>query len=152
MSEGNEGDNPMISMTAIGIVRRLANGVESIPGRKPTIEALRAERVSIVLDPSYAAGLLGLEAGADILVLCYLDRADHDVLQVHPRGDMSRPLQGVFATRSPGRPNPISVTSARVLHVEGTTLHVTGLDVLDATPVLDIKSHSSYFDEPYDDT
>ena len=151
MSEANQGDTPTISVSPIGIVRRHANGAESALGPESTIEALRAERVSMIVNARYVAGLLGLEAGADILVLCYLDRADREILQVHPRADESRPLRGVFATRSQMRPNPVSVTSARVLAIEGTTIEVVGLDVLDATPILDIKSHSAYFDEPYRD-
>ena len=151
MIETPEGMGTPISMTAIGRIRRPCGGAEVTTEQNPSIEELRAERVSIVLDERCADGLLGIEVGADILVLCYLDRADRAVLQVHPRGDRTRPLRGVFATRSPGRPNPISVTSARILDIEGTTLHVTGLDILDGTPVLDIKARSAYFDEPYED-
>jgi tRNA-Thr(GGU) m(6)t(6)A37 methyltransferase TsaA len=136
-----------IVMVPIGYVDRGAGG----PGEDLSIEALRAQRVKIVLDEQYVEGLLTLEAGDDILVLCYLDRSSHDVLQVHPRKDRTRPLRGVFTTRSPARPNPISVTSARVLGVEGPVIDVVGLDVLDATPVLDIKDHSAYFDTPYDE-
>ena len=149
MSENQGSAGAPITMTSIGVVRRGDGGVKSALGRETIIEELRAEPVSIVVDARYADGLLGLEPGGDILVLCHLDRADLDVLQVHPRGDTSRPLRGVFATRSPARPNPISVTSARILDIEETTLSVIGLDVLDGTPVLDIKAHSAYFDEPY---
>jgi tRNA-Thr(GGU) m(6)t(6)A37 methyltransferase TsaA len=150
MSNTMEGANASIEMVALGVVRRLVDGVESVSGREASIEALRAEPVTLVLNERYADGLLGLESGADILVLCYMDRADRVLLQVHPRGDTSRPIRGIFATRSPARPNPISVTSARVLDIDGTTLHVIGLDAMDGTPVLDIKSHSRYFDEPYE--
>ena len=64
-------------------------------------------------------------------------------------GNMDNPLRGVFATRSPARPNPIAVTSARVLRIEGHVLQVVGLDALDGTPVLDIKSYAKTFDTPY---
>jgi tRNA (adenine37-N6)-methyltransferase len=110
---------------------------------------LRARPARILLEPALTDGLLGLEPGSDILVLCYFHRAGHDVLQVHPMGDMDNPLRGVFATRSPARPNPIAVTSARILRIEGHVLHVVGLDALDGTPVLDIKSHAETFDTPY---
>jgi tRNA-Thr(GGU) m(6)t(6)A37 methyltransferase TsaA len=149
MSETMASAGGPITMTSIGVVRRAFDNPDSVVGREATIEELRAERVAIVVEARYADGLLGLEPGADILVLCHLDRADRDLLQVHPRGDTNRPMRGVFATRSPARPNPISVTSARLLDIEGATLSVIGLDVLDGTPVLDIKSHSQYFDEPY---
>jgi tRNA-Thr(GGU) m(6)t(6)A37 methyltransferase TsaA len=110
---------------------------------------LRARPARIVLDPAVTDGLLGLEAGDDIVVLCYFHQADRDVLQVHPMGDMDSPLRGVFATRSPVRPNPIAVTSARIQRIEGNLLHVVGLDALDGTPVMDIKSHAEAFDMPY---
>ena len=75
-----------------------------------------------------------------MLILYWLDRADRSRLQVHPRGDRSRPLRGVFATRSPHRPNPIAVATVEILEVRGTRFRVRGLDALDGTPLLDIKS------------
>jgi tRNA-Thr(GGU) m(6)t(6)A37 methyltransferase TsaA len=111
---------------------------------------LRARPARIVLDPAVIDGLLGLGPGSDVLVLCYFHQAAHDVLQVHPMGDMGNPLRGVFATRSPVRPNPIAVTSARVEAIEpDNVLHVVGLDALDGTPVVDIKSLAESFDTPY---
>ncbi|MFR9779856.1 tRNA (N6-threonylcarbamoyladenosine(37)-N6)-methyltransferase TrmO [Micromonospora sp. MS34] len=88
---------------------------------------------------AYAPALRGLRAGADVLVLTWLDRADRDVLVVHPRGDTSRPETGVFATRSPHRPNPVGLHRVRILDVDGSRVRVTGLEALDGTPVLDVK-------------
>ena len=73
------------------------------------------------------------------MVLTWLDRADRGVLAVHPRGEVSRPRQGVFSTRSPDRPNPIGLHRVRLLEVEGDRLRVADLEALDGTPVLDIK-------------
>jgi tRNA-Thr(GGU) m(6)t(6)A37 methyltransferase TsaA len=137
----------VFSLTPIGYVDRGEDGA----GQDLSIEELRVQRVRIVLNEQYLPGLLTMEAGLDILVLCYLDRASRDVLQVYPRGDRTRPLRGVFTTRSPARPNPISVTSARVLSVDGPVIEVVGLDVLHHTPVIDIKDHAPYFDTPYDE-
>ena len=81
----------------------------------------------------------GVAAGEDALLLTWLDRADRDVLRVHPRGDRERPIAGVFATRSPDRPNPIGVHRVRVLEIDGGRLRVAALEALDGTPVLDIK-------------
>ncbi len=130
---------------SIGTVERSSRG--SI--RADDIDGLRAEPVRLVIRPEYEEALLGLVAGSDILVLTYLAGASRDTRQVHPRGDLSRPLQGVFATRSPSRPNPIGLTSARVMAIDGTVLTVVGLDVWDGTPVLDIKHWSEAFDTPY---
>ena len=93
----------------------------------------------IAIEPAFAAALDGLAQGDEVIVLTWLDRADRDVLTVHPRGDTSRPQQGVFATRSPDRPNPIGLHRVRILAIEGGRLRVADLEAVDATPVLDIK-------------
>ncbi|MCJ7548143.1 MAG: tRNA (N6-threonylcarbamoyladenosine(37)-N6)-methyltransferase TrmO, partial [Anaerolineae bacterium] len=111
--------------------------------------ALRAETVQLVLDPRFVDALLGVEAGADLVLLTYFHLASHDVLEVHPRGDMARPLRGVFATRSPARPSPIGLVTVRVVRIDANVLWVRGLDTLDGTPILDIKSYSEGFDRPY---
>jgi len=110
---------------------------------------LRARPARILLDPSLTDGLLGLKPGSDVFVLYYFHRSTGYDLRVHPRGDPSRPLRGVFAVRSPRRPNPIGVTTVRILRVAGNVLEVVGLDALDGSPVLDIKARSSTFDSPY---
>jgi len=112
-------------------------------------DELRARPARIVLDPSLTDGLLGLEPGSDVLVLFYFHRSAGYDLQLHPRGDPSQPLRGVFATRSQYRPNPVGLTVVRVQRVEGNVLEVVGLDALDGSPVLDVKPHASYFDAPY---
>jgi tRNA-Thr(GGU) m(6)t(6)A37 methyltransferase TsaA len=93
----------------------------------------------IVLSPAVAAGLEGIAAGDELVVLTWLDRASRNVLRVHPRGDASRPPQGVFATRSPDRPNPIGLHRVEVAEIDGTRLRVRGLEAIDGTPVLDLK-------------
>lgn len=93
----------------------------------------------LVLDASVGRALDGLRAGDEVLVLTWLHRASRDVLEVHPRGDTSRPRQGVFATRSPHRPNPIGLHRVRILAVDGLRLHVRGLEAVDGTPVVDLK-------------
>ena len=93
----------------------------------------------LALTPELAPALVGLAAGDQLLVLTWLDRADRAVLQVHPRDDLSRPLAGVFNTRSPDRPNPIGLHRVTVLEIDGTRLKVSDLEALDGTPVLDLK-------------
>jgi tRNA-Thr(GGU) m(6)t(6)A37 methyltransferase TsaA len=93
----------------------------------------------LVLEEGYAAALEGLAPGDDVVLLTWLDRADRDTLAVHPRGDTARPVAGVFATRSPDRPNPIGLHDVHVLEVVGTRVHVRELEALDGTPVLDLK-------------
>lgn len=93
----------------------------------------------LVVDPTCAAALDGLVAGAEILVLTWLDRADRTVLTTRPRDDPDRPEQGVFSTRSPDRPNPIGVHRVVITALEGTVVEVDALEALDGTPVLDVK-------------
>jgi len=91
----------------------------------------------------YTEALDGIEKLTHINVLYWMHRLtenDREKLKVHPRGDMDRPLTGVFATRSPVRPNPIGLTRVELLKREGNVLFVKGLDALDGSPVIDIKS------------
>ncbi len=89
--------------------------------------------------PEYVEGLDRIEPGQTIVVLFWLDRAKRDTLKVYPRGDRSLGLHGVFATRSPNRPNPIAVSELKVLDIDGNRIQVQGLDILDGTPIVDIK-------------
>jgi len=102
-------------------------------------DKLRASLSRIVLAPELLEGLTGLEPGMALLVVFVFHRAEGYSLLQHPRGDRNRPKRGVFALRSPNRPNPIGVTEVELVAIEGNTLTVHGLDALDGTPVLDLK-------------
>jgi len=93
----------------------------------------------LVLDARFTEALRDLRVGAEVIVLTWLDRARRDVLVVHPRGDATNPLQGVFNTRSPDRPNPIGLHRVRILAINGTRLQVSDLEALDRTPIVDLK-------------
>ena len=93
----------------------------------------------LVLRPEVAEGLDGIRPGDELIVLTWLDRARRDVLRVHPRDDVTRPEQGVFATRSPDRPNPLGLHRVTVRAIDGTRMRVSGLEALDGTPVVDVK-------------
>jgi tRNA-Thr(GGU) m(6)t(6)A37 methyltransferase TsaA len=93
----------------------------------------------IVFEQGVVDALDGLEPGARVMVLTWLDRADRDVLRVHPRDDRSNPMRGVFTTRSADRPNPIGLHEVEVLEIDGARVRVSDLEALDGTPVLDVK-------------
>ena len=93
----------------------------------------------LILDSDVQAGLDGMAIGNEIIVLCWLHEADRSVLTVHPRGDLRRPEQGVFNTRSASRPNPIGLHRVRVLGIDGGRVHVSGLEAIDGTPIVDLK-------------
>ena len=93
----------------------------------------------IVFDERVRDALVDLRPGTDVLVLTWLDRASRDVLAVHPRDDVTRPLQGVFSTRSSDRPNPIGLHRVAIVAIDGLRLRVRDLEALDGTPVVDVK-------------
>jgi tRNA-Thr(GGU) m(6)t(6)A37 methyltransferase TsaA len=93
----------------------------------------------IELERSVLDAVDGIEAGAELVVITWLHESRRDVLKVHPRGDPSRPLTGVFATRSPDRPNPLGLHRVTVREIAGPRLKVGPLEAIDGTPVVDIK-------------
>lgn len=103
-------------------------------------EEIRSVESRIILDPALMEGLTGLETGQRIMVVFFLDRSTGFELLQHPRGDDSRPLRGVFALRSPNRPNPIGVSVVDLESIDDNVLRVRGLDALNGTPVLDLKA------------
>ena len=125
-------DMDPVSFDPIG---RVENGLPfGTPGEK-----LRASESRIILDPELAPGLECLEKEPRILVVFHFHRSKGFDLFQHPRGDTTRPKRGVFALRSPRRPNGIGVSEVELLEISGNVLRVQGLDAVDGTPVLDLK-------------
>jgi tRNA (adenine37-N6)-methyltransferase len=133
-----------MTLRAIGIVR---NGIKQPPRQVP----FDWEKVisDIVVDSSLTEALDGLGEFSHIVVLYWM----HQVattgqlsLRVHPRGKQELPLVGLFATRSPQRPNPVGETTVRLLQCQGNILKVEGLDAIDGTPVIDIKPYVPEYD------
>ena len=128
---------PEYVIEPIGFVRSELTRLEAAPmqGDEGAPEAW------LELTPQAAEGLAGLQVGDELILLTWLHLAQRDVLQVHPRGDLNRPLTGVFATRSPDRPNPIGLHRVSVLEVAYAErkLRVAPLEAIDGTPIVDIK-------------
>jgi tRNA-Thr(GGU) m(6)t(6)A37 methyltransferase TsaA len=93
----------------------------------------------IRFEPHLAGALDGMRVGDRIILITWFDRADRNTLKVHPRSNPATPLQGVFSTRSPDRPNPIGLHPVEVLAIDGVRVQVDQLEALDGTPVLDVK-------------
>jgi tRNA-Thr(GGU) m(6)t(6)A37 methyltransferase TsaA len=93
----------------------------------------------LVFEPDVLDALDGIQPGDEVILLTWLDRARRDVLRVHPRGDVSRPQQGVFSTRSPVRPNPIGLHRVEVETIEGPRMRVRNLEAINGTPIVDVK-------------
>jgi len=98
-----------------------------------------APDADLIFDDDIAVGLRDLTVGTDVILLTWLDRASRDVLVVHPRGDTTRPREGVFSTRSPARPNPIGLHRVHILAIDGSRVRVGPLEAIDGTPVIDVK-------------
>lgn len=93
----------------------------------------------LAFEPDLIDALRGIEVGDEVLVFTWLDRGKRDVLQTRPRDDPANPIQGVFSTRSPDRPNPIGLHPVTVMAIEGSRMLVSELEALDGTPVIDVK-------------
>ena len=89
--------------------------------------------------PAYRKALHRMQVGDEVVVITWLHRARRDVLKVHPRGAASRPITGVFSTRSPDRPNPLGLHRVKVLQIHSGRLLVGPVEAIDGTPVVDIK-------------
>ncbi len=98
----------------------------------------------IVVHQDHVEALLGIEEHSHIVVVSWLHKSDRTIKRVHPMRKPENPLTGVFATRSPVRPNPIGITVCELIGRCDNTLTVKGLDFLDGTPVIDIKSYSKH--------
>ncbi len=125
-----------ISLVPIG---RVTNGVEYPSDVK--WESIISE---VVIAPQLVEALDGIDGFSHVLIVFYLHRVDEDrrsLLKVHPENKEELPLVGVFATRSPVRPNPIGITVVKLLERQENVLKVLGLDAYDGTPVLDVKPY-----------
>jgi tRNA-Thr(GGU) m(6)t(6)A37 methyltransferase TsaA len=124
-----------LQLNAIGRVSSPLTDLESAPNQGDE----GAPEAWLVFDPGVLGGLEGIRPGDEVVVLTWLDRARRDILRVHPRGDTSRPQQGVFGTRSPHRPNPIGLHRVVVTEIDANRVRVRDLEALDGTPILDLK-------------
>jgi tRNA-Thr(GGU) m(6)t(6)A37 methyltransferase TsaA len=126
-------NNRVIRFQAIGQVENKFN-----THTRP--EEIRLGESRIVLKPSLQMGLKGLKAGDQVMVIFYFHLSEGFALLQHPRGDLGQPKRGVFTLHSPFRPNPIGVTIVDLISIEKNILLVKGLDAINGTPVLDLKS------------
>jgi tRNA (adenine37-N6)-methyltransferase len=129
----------MFTAQPIGFIRSPYHETSAIP---KGIGAKHDAEGAIELLREFSPGLMDIEGFSHLFVLWEFDRADGYDLVAHPPTDEKRP-HGVFSTRSPRRPNPIGLTVVELLRRDGPSLHVRGVDMLDGTPVLDIKPYLS---------
>jgi len=123
------------SVEPIGVIRSEIKNIEDAP----LFYTEGAPNALLDIFPAYLEGLDRMQVGDDIIVLTWLHLAHKEVLKVHPRGDASRPLTRVFSTRSPDRPNPVGLHRVKVLAIDPGRLHIGPVEVINGTPVIDIK-------------
>ena len=123
------------SLNPIGFIRSPLKVRKNAPkqGSEGALDAWLEVRASV------AEGLHGIAAGQEIILITWLHRASRHVLRVHPRGDKTNPLTGVFLTRSPDRPNPLGLHRVTVRKVVKNRLRIGPIEAIDGTPVVDIK-------------
>jgi tRNA-Thr(GGU) m(6)t(6)A37 methyltransferase TsaA len=130
------------TLEPIGFIRSTVKGREDAPRQGPE----GAPDAWLEIEPRFADALLGIEVDHELIVITWLHKAQRDVLQNHPRSDESRPLTGVFYTRSPARPNPLGLHPVTVREMDGTRIKIGPIEAFDGTPVVDIKSASTRAD------
>jgi tRNA-Thr(GGU) m(6)t(6)A37 methyltransferase TsaA len=128
--------NESFSIQPVGVIR---SGIKNREDAPLFYTDEGAPNAVLELLPAYTEGLDRMNAGDEIILITWLHRAHRDVLKVHPRGNRSNPLTGVFLTRSPDRPNPLGLHRVKVLEIHGGRLHIGPIEVIDGTPVIDIK-------------
>jgi tRNA-Thr(GGU) m(6)t(6)A37 methyltransferase TsaA len=124
-----------ISLRPVGVIRSELTSRKNAPRQGSE----GAPDAWLEIDPDLAPALHLLSPGDEIIVITWFHHGARDVLQVHPRGDKSNPLTGVFATRSPDRPNPLGLHPVVIRAIEGTRLRIGPIEAIDGTPVVDIK-------------
>ena len=132
---GPERNGKSAQLRPIGLIRSSIKQRSEAPKQGPE----GAPDAWLEVSPLVAKGLDGLAVGDDIIVVTWLHLARRDVLKVHPRSDRTRPLTGVFATRSPDRPNPVGLHPVTVREVKKNRLRIGPIEAIDGTPVVDIK-------------
>lgn len=123
------------ALTAIGTIRSTLRSLDDAPRQGDE----GAPDAWLDIEPRFQPALEGLRAGDDIVLVTWLDRADRARLTTRPRNDPARPLAGVFATRSPDRPNPLGLHRVTIRSIDGVRLRVGPLEAIDGTPVVDVK-------------
>ena len=118
----------------VGFIRSTVKSPEDAPRQGPE----GAPDAWLEIETQFAEALLGMEVGHELIVITWLHEAR--------RGDESRPLTGVFYTRSPARPNPLGLHPVTVRELDGTRVKIGPIEVFDGTPVVDIKSASTRAD------
>ncbi len=128
-----------ISLSPIGVVRNRV--------KKPRFGSFKNEVSEVVLLKKFTNALNGIEDYSHVMVVFWMDKVKDKVITHRPQGNPNVPVVGIFSCRCPQRPNPIAVTTVELLERKANKITVKGLDVLDGTPVIDIKPYWPVYDK-----
>lgn len=131
-----------ITLKPIGFVK---NNVKA-----PRFGNFADEISEIVVDEKFTEALKGIDDYSHVIIVYWMDRVKESVIQHRPQGNPSVPIVGIFACRCPGRPNPVAISTVKVVAHEGNRIKVQVLDTLDGTPVIDIKPYWPQYDKVED--
>jgi tRNA-Thr(GGU) m(6)t(6)A37 methyltransferase TsaA len=135
MTSAETGDRQRMQLQPVGVIWSTLRERRGAPRQG----AEGAPDAWLEIDPAFADALHGIVVGDQLIILTWFHRAEREVLQVYPRGDRRHTLTGVFATRSPDRPNPIGLHPVTVRSIDGTRLRIGPIEAIDGTPVVDLK-------------
>lgn len=130
-----------------GTIRLKPLGIAKNRVKQPTLPGWQDVVTEIVIDKKFATGLDGIEDYSHIIIVYWMDKEKECHLKHHPQGRADVPFVGIFACRCPQRPNRIAFSTVRLLARNGNILKVKGLDILDGTPVIDIKPYTPQYDK-----
>lgn len=128
-----------ITLTAIGVVK---NNI-----KKPRFGSFKNEVSEIILKEKFTDALKGIEDYSHLIIVFWMDKVKDKVITHRPQGNPDVPIVGIFSCRCPQRPNPVAVTTVKLLSRQGNKLKVKGLDILNGTPIIDIKPYWPVYDE-----
>ncbi len=128
-----------IELKPIGFVR---NNV-----KEPRFGNFAHEISEIIVDEKYADALNGIDDYSHVIIVYWMDKVKDHVITHRPQGNPNVPIVGIFACRCPQRPNPIAITTVKLMSREGNKIKVEGLDILDGTPVIDVKPYWPQYDK-----
>ncbi len=127
------------------VLKPIGRAVNSV--KKPTLTGWRTLETDLVINRRLAKGLQGLERYSHVIVVYWMDQEKECHLRHHPQNRADVPFVGVFACRCPQRPNPIAISTVRLLGRRGNVVRVKGLDILNGTPILDLKPYTPQYDD-----
>src|SRR3989344_5026454 len=115
--------------------------------KEPRFGDFANEVSEIIIDEKFADALEGIENYSHVIIVFWMDKVKEHVIKHRPQGNPNVPIVGIFACRCPARPNPIAITTVKLLERRENKIFVKGLDILDGTPVIDIKPYWPQYDK-----